>query len=259
MFGQGRAAAITNNDIAALAKEIGCHPATLEAIAQVESSGFGWFPDGRIKLLCEKHKFYQYLPESMRAEAVRRGLARKAWISPKNGGYKEQGSADQRYKIFEDMLAYHREAGFKSASYGTYQIMGFNYATCGFTSPEAMWEAFLDSEANQLEAFGNFLVKNGLRDELRLEQFEKIEEVYNGGGLNGTYAAKMREASKKLKAGKWAGWPTTWPGKNTPLTPPPAPAIVAPAPAPVVERPKQEVPPAKGSGFLGSLKRFFGV
>lgn len=257
-LGQGRAAAITNNDIAALAQSIGCHPAHLEAIAQVESAGFGWYPDGRIKILCEKHKFYQYLAESKRAAAVKKGIARERWISPKNGGYKEQSTPDERYAIFEAMLAYDRPVAFMSISMGTYQMMGFNFLTCGFTSPEDMWNAFLDSEANQLKAFGNFLVKNGLTAALKSGDFEKVETVYNGGGLNGEYAARMRTAAASLKKGKWKDYPATWPGKKEAVTQAPAPVNVTPAPAPVVP-PKQEVPPAKATGFLAGLRRIFGV
>ena len=69
-LGKGRAAAITDAEMAALADELGCHPADLEAIAKVESSGFGWFKGGRIKILFEKHWFYKFLTGAARSNAV---------------------------------------------------------------------------------------------------------------------------------------------------------------------------------------------
>ena len=80
VLGKGRAEAISARDIAQLADQLGCHPADLEAIAEVESNGFGWFADGRMKILFEKHWFYRNLTGSKRALAVKTGLARNAWI-----------------------------------------------------------------------------------------------------------------------------------------------------------------------------------
>src|SRR5690606_19061870 len=91
-LGKGRAEAITDSDIASLADSLQVHPADLEAIAEVESNGFGWFPDGRMKILFEKHWFYKYLDGTVRTNAMKSGLARKNWISPAKGGYKDQSS-----------------------------------------------------------------------------------------------------------------------------------------------------------------------
>ena len=114
MLGKGRAAAITDQDIEALALDIGCHPADLEAVAEVESGGFGWYPDGRIKILFEKHWFWKLLEADRRLEASRRGLARKAWKSPAAGGYKDQKSANQRYHLLERAMKMDKEAALKS-------------------------------------------------------------------------------------------------------------------------------------------------
>lgn len=203
MLGKGRAAAITDAEMAALADDLGCHPADLEAIAQVESSGFGWFRDGRIKILFEKHKFYKYVSDEHRNLAVRRGLARRQWISPRKGGYRDQATPDQRYNLLNEAIGLDKEAAYKSISIGRFQIMGFNYEVCGFNSAEAMFEAFVESEGNQLRAFGNFLRGNHLVGALRHRNFNTIEEGYNGGGLNGAYARKMKTEAARLRAGKW--------------------------------------------------------
>lgn len=206
MLGKGKAAAATDADIARLADSLQCHPADLEAIAEVESSGFGWFPDGRIKILFEKHWFYKLIPVEARTNAMKNGLARKNWISPKNGGYKDQATADARYKLLERAIKIDREAAFQSISIGSFQIMGFNHAICGHQTAEGMFNAFCESEVYQLSALAGFLTNKGLLSAIRSRDFQKIETVYNGGGLNGAYAQKMKVASDKLRAGKWKGY-----------------------------------------------------
>lgn len=206
MLGKGKAEAIDDSAIERLAIEFGCHPAALEAISEVESNGFGWFPDGRIKILFEKHWMYKLTSGQKQKEAVNSGVARRKWISPKNGGYKEQKSASDRYRILSRAMEIDETAALQSISMGKYQIMGFNYMVCGFASPQDMWAAFLESEKHQLRAFATFLEKKGLVSAIRRLDFDEVEEVYNGGGLKGAYARRMDEEYERLKAGKWKGW-----------------------------------------------------
>lgn len=243
MLGKGSATAVTDADIASMARALRCHPADLEAIAEVESNGFGWFPDGRIKILFEKHWFYKLLPEAKRAGAVKAGLAHKSWVSPAKGGYKDQADADSRYRLFERAIAINPDAAYQSISMGTYQIMGFNHALCGHQSAKQMFDAFCESETYQLSAFVAFLNKKGLDKAIREGDFAKVEAIYNGGGLNGAYATKMRKASERLRATKWAAWPAS------PASPAPAPS------APEKPKPQPTAPAevAKGRGIAGLI------
>lgn len=235
VLGTGRAEAITPAHVATLADELGCHPADLEAIAEVESSGFGWYPDGRMKILFEKHWMYKLTSGAARQQAVNVGVARKRWISPKKGGYRDQATPDARYGLLAKAMKISGAAAFGSISMGRFQIMGFNYEICGFTSARAMFDAFVDSEVNQLRAFANFLRKKGLVPALKRRDFDKIEEVYNGGGLGGTYARRMRDAATDLRAGKWRDYR---PGSMEPATQEPeAPSEQPPTTAPTVEPP----------------------
>lgn len=203
MLGQGRAEAITDTDIANMADSIYAHPADLEAISKVESGGFGWFDDGRIKILFEKHIFYKYLDVNTRALALLNGIARKSFVPPSKGGYKDQANAASRYKLLEQAIAMNPEGAYSSISVGRYQIMGFNHKIVGYPTAQSMFDAFCDSEVNQLKAFSKFLKTKNLTQAVRERDFERIETVYNGGGLNGAYAQKMRSWSNKLRAGKW--------------------------------------------------------
>ncbi|MEO7221128.1 MAG: N-acetylmuramidase domain-containing protein, partial [Devosia sp.] len=206
-LGKGAAVAIEDEDYVRLALDLRCHPADIEAIAQVESAGFGWFDDGRIKILFEKHWFYKLVATSgKRTAAVNARVARKNWVSPKNGGYKDQATADQRYAMLQKAIAIDEDAAYQSISVGKFQIMGFNHKLCGFPSAKAMFEAFMADEDNQLEALSEFLRGRDLVEALKASDFATIERVYNGGGLNGEYAKKMGAASAKLRRGKWANW-----------------------------------------------------
>lgn len=223
MLGKGRAEALDDGAFEALAIELACPPQNLEAIAKVESKGFGWFPDGRIKILFEKHWFYKLLKGAKRKQAVAAGLARRKWIAPKRGGYRDQKTPDDRYALLARAMDIDVEAALQSISMGTYQIMGFNHKTCGFSSAAEMWAAFLDSEKHQLRAFANFLKEKGLVRAIQTGKFDQVEEIYNGGGLNGTYAARMEEWAAKLGAGKWADWDPTSVVINHPVEHPPVP------------------------------------
>lgn len=250
-LGKGRALAIADSDIAKLADEIGCHPADLEAIAQVESNGFGWFPDGRMKILFEKHWFYKYLDDpKVRANAVKSGLARKKWMAPKDGGYKDQATATDRYRLLQKAIKINEEGAYRSTSMGSFQIMGFNYALCGFVSAKHMFVQFCDSEARQLEAFAKFLKGKGLHPALKARNFNRIEEAYNGGGLNGAYAKKMRQEADKLRAGKWRGYK---PGSMNPV--PPKPAPVEPSSTP----PLDHVPVEKEQTPMARMVKKYGL
>ena len=249
-LGKGEAIAISDADFARCADAIGCHPADLEAIAMVESGGFGWFPDGRIKILFEKHWFYKYIEGTTRTNAVKAGLARASWISPKQGGYNDQASADDRYELLEKAIKVNREGAFKSVSIGTYQIMGFNHRVCGHMTAEDMFNAFCKSEVYQLSAFVAFLKSKGLVSAIQRRDFAAVERGYNGGGLNGAYAARMKAESDKLRAGKWKNYKVG--SYGVPKTPEP----VAP-PIPIDAEPAPDAKPNLISKILSILSKLF--
>lgn len=249
MLGKGRAEAISLQDYLDLANEIRCHPADLEAIAKVESGGFGWYKDGRMKILFEKHWFYKLLKGSQRKKAVAQGLARKSWVSPRKGGYRDQRTASQRYNLLQKAMKINPAAALMSISMGRFQIMGFNYKVCGFDTVEDMWAKFLDSEKWQLHGFRMFLKNKKLEPSMRTRNFARIEKIYNGGGLGGAYARRMKQESDKLRRTKYKNW-KPGPRVKKPKEPPPLPPIMKPT-EPVKEPPK---PPEKPKeSFLTTL------
>lgn len=214
LFGTGPALALDKWAIPRVCIENGWHPAPLEAIKFVESGKFGWFRNGQIKMLPEPHVFGRRLPKSLRAKAIRQGLATRSFRATRSSGhYKRMGSPESRYAFFQKMIDFCKkynkgnlEPAYMSASYGSYQIMGFNAQRCGFKSAQDMFEKFLQGEEVQLRAFVTFLKEAGLSNAIKNGNFDLVEKKYNGGGLNGVYAKRMRAEDRKLRRGKWANW-----------------------------------------------------
>lgn len=200
MLGQGRSLPLPDGAIEHLAARYKVHPADLQAIANVESRGDAWFADGRIKILYERHIFYRELPASKRARAVREGLANKGHRG--KAQYADQTSAESRYRLLARAIEIDRNAAFRSISSGMFQIMGFNAGTCGYASAEAMFDAFVDSELAQMEAFAAFLEKNKLIPAIRARDFNRVGRVYNGD-KTGKYGARMRAEATKLRKRSW--------------------------------------------------------
>ncbi len=184
--------------IAAGAAELRCDPDYLSAVILVEAAGKGMDDSGQVKVLFEKHKFYKNLPAAKRAEAVRLGLARKVWISPKNGGYKDQPNNDAALDFLTRAIAFDEVAGLKSASYGAGQVLGENFGMCGFPTPQAFVEAMCDSEDAQIAAMVDFIKSAGLDDEVRAKDTRGFTRGYNGKGQVDAYSAKIDAAYKRI-------------------------------------------------------------
>ncbi|MCW1412223.1 N-acetylmuramidase domain-containing protein [Rhizobium sp. 1AS11] len=193
----------TAGGIEAIGKRLRCESATVTAIVDVESKGSGVDASGHVKVLFEKHRLYKQLPAGKRAAAVKAGLARKVWIAPKDGGYKEQPNNAAALALLVDAINWCRangvdeSAALKSASYGLGQVMGENYGLCGWPSVQAFVLDMCESEDKHVDAMMGFLVGSGLADEMREKDFDAIARVYNGSGQVKVYGAKMRAAYQK--------------------------------------------------------------
>jgi len=94
-----------------------------------------------------------------------------------------------------------RDAALQSASWGAFQIMGFNYKLCGFNTVQEFINAMYKGEGTQLLAFINFVKSKKLDDELRDKDWAKFAYYYNGSGYAiNKYDEKMKAAYIKFKA-----------------------------------------------------------
>ncbi len=76
------------------------------------------------------------------------------------------------------------EAAAASISMGPGQVMGFNYASAGYTSAEAMFTALKDNPIKQFEAMTDHIGSDSkLKDALNDGKYDTFATRYNGGGI----------------------------------------------------------------------------
>ena len=165
--------------LASAAADLGCELAVLRAVIDVESAGRGFLSDGSPKVLFEGHVFWRYTQG--RYERSHPTLCYPKWTK---AHYARGANADERgFREIERLahaISLNRTAAMMSASYGMFQIMGFNFPLCGFTTVRAFYDAMCLSAAEQLEAFCEYIQQIGLADELRDRRWADFARKYNG-------------------------------------------------------------------------------
>lgn len=166
---QGTAWALSADGLGAVSRNLGVHPPEIWTVLAVETSGCGYLPDLRPKILYERHIFHR----------LTQGKYDDGIISdPKAGGYGAPGA--HQYDRLTLAIAKNRTAALQSCSWGIGQIMGENYAEAGFANVEQMVVAMSESEDRQLAAMGNFLVSSRLNVPLQGHDWASFARGYNG-------------------------------------------------------------------------------
>jgi hypothetical protein len=178
------------------ANRIGCDVPAVRAVLAVEASGSGFLPDGRPKILFERHWFwkltkgkYSIYPDICSSDP---------------GGYSTGQTAQERtareYDRLDKAIALDREAAIKSASWGMPQILGVNYALCGCKSVDLFLEQMRDSESAQLNLMVEFIISRDLDDELQGKNWAGFARIYNGPAYRkNRYDEKLKAAYEKYK------------------------------------------------------------
>ncbi len=199
MIFTGAATRLADSDLPRIGHGIGVGEDELHAFLEVETSGGGFDTHGRPKMLFEPHRFYANLSGAKRTLAVKAELAYASW------GAKPY-PADS-YPRLTKALAIDETAALASASWGIGQIMGENHVSAGYASVQAMVAAFLDSEAEQLEAAVRFIKAEHLDDELRAHNWAAFARGYNGAQYaKNAYDRKLAAAFKKWAAIRDTPW-----------------------------------------------------
>lgn len=210
---KGAGKRITDRDIPRIGAMIGVGEDEMHAFMDVEAAGSGFDRYGRSKLLFEPHVFYRNLIGAKRAAAVKAGLAYAKWGAkpyPKDS-----------YPRLVAAMAIDETAALKSASWGLTQILGENFKAAGYSTVQAMVQAFMADEAAHLEAAVKFIKANKLDDELRDHNWAGFARGYNGPGY------KKNRYDSKLAAA-FAKWRKI---RDTPLGPATPAQKQAPVPA----------------------------
>ena len=184
-----------------LAGQYGVDERLALAVIAIESGGAG-FRNGELVTRFEPHVFLARFQALFRQYFQ---VGEPQWDGNQhrvnNGGAWLSFHGDQVYERVALGLAAEigRMAAFESASYGAGQIMGFNYATCGYNSAEAMVAAFRESEEAQIRAMFEYF-RNRKDDKgrscldcLRDGDMVGFAALYNGPGQAEHYAGLIRQ------------------------------------------------------------------
>jgi hypothetical protein len=91
-----------------------------------------------------------------------------------------------------------KEAALASASWGSYQIMGFHALKLGYPSVQNFVDEMYIHESNQLEAFGRYISTFGCLSHLKNKDWAKFAKCYNGPAYaQNKYDLKMAKAYQK--------------------------------------------------------------
>jgi hypothetical protein len=182
----GTTGKLTQADFIKAGQTLNCHPAMIEALALKETHGAAFLSDGRPKILFERHQFYRRLgvvrPGQTQAQAT--ALQKKAFTeapdicNPNRGGYKGDVAEYDRLARAEQ---YSVTAAQESASWGQFQIMGFNAVPIGYDSVQQFVDLMHQDIGQHLVALTRFILATpkalkGIRE----QNFALLALAYNG-------------------------------------------------------------------------------
>jgi hypothetical protein len=180
---------LNEDDYKQAAALLNCEIAAIMAVAEVESRGNGFLPDGRPTILFERHKFHAFTNGAF--DATHPGISNKT-----PGGYGNGGT--HQWSRFDEAAALNQTAAIKSCSWGKFQVMGFNFQNCGFASVQDFHAAMMKSEGEHLKAFCNFIAASNLGGALRNHKWAVLASGYNGANFKiNQYDTKLAAAYKK--------------------------------------------------------------
>ena len=176
-FAMGRnTARLSTADYQAVSKAFGVTTSLTKAVVAVEAGGSGFWNSGNLKLLYEGHIAYRETngDKALQNRLVRAGVAWRRW------GDKKYGSATTSRNRLAMALSIAGPRAFRWASYGLPQTMGFNAEMMGYKDAQAMFDAYLDGERNQLDGMFRFIDGAGLLTALKSKDWRKFAKGYNG-------------------------------------------------------------------------------
>ncbi|MHA4844400.1 N-acetylmuramidase family protein [Flavitalea antarctica] len=186
------------------AEILNCEPLVIETVAAVESGGSGFLPTGEVKILFEPHIFWKELEkagknpaEILAAKPDLKKVLYKKWMTFPYGKNSEQWPRLMKAAEVDIKIAH------LSASYGKFQIMGFNHKAAGYNHIFEFTQAHEQGEAFHLKAFSNLLLSWGLDKALQKRDWTTFAKKYNGAGYHQNTATKTDDYDFKLNAMYW--------------------------------------------------------
>lgn len=195
---------LSEQDVKDFANQYGLELAMIKAVNEIESNGKGFLVCGRPRILFEGHIFWR--------ELVKRGINAKQFVSDNNKDvlYKKwtkihykggPGEYDRLEKAINISINKDFEAAaYCSASWGSFQIMGYHYATLGYPSIGDFVSKMYEHEREHLGAFGKFIETTSFKgkkliDWVKEKNWARFAEGYNGPAYKkNKYDSKLKNA-----------------------------------------------------------------
>lgn len=175
--------------------------AAIRAFAEVESRGTGFLPDGRPVILFERHVFRrQLIAHGAKLTAVADLQVMRPDICNKSpGGY---GASVKEWERLDDAVQINRAAALESASYGAFQVMGFNWKRLGYASVQDLVNAMYKSSAAHLDSFVRYIQSDAkLLAALRAQDWPTCARLYNGANyMINQYDTRLERAFARYSA-----------------------------------------------------------
>ena len=171
---------ITESDFDRAAMLLDCEPAALKAVKKVETGDKGGFlPSGRPTILFDGHIFWQQL-RTRGINPQRVVIGNEDILYPKwTKAHYKGGEAE--YERLLRARHINEDAANASASWGMFQIMGFNHAACGEPSVASFVSSMCQSECRQLLLCVHFIRGNrSMLAALQKKDWKAFAHHYNG-------------------------------------------------------------------------------
>jgi LysM repeat protein len=183
---------LTEADWQRAATALGVDVPAIKAVAEVEAARSGFLADGRPKILFEAHQFSD-------RTGGRYDRSHPSISSPRWNRDLYVGGAGEHTRLAQ-AAALDRTAALESASWGRFQIMGFNHRAAGYGNVEAFVAAMGQGEGRQLDAFVSFIRAHpGMHAALQRHDWAGFAAAYNGPGYAANqYDTRMAEAYRRL-------------------------------------------------------------
>lgn len=188
---------LTDSDFVAGGQQVNLEPGLIHAVCDVEAPQGGFDENGLPRILFEGHQFSRLTNHvyDQSHPTISYPQWTKRFYSSTNTG---------EHARLQEASALNRDAALQSASWGKFQIMGFNYQTCGFLDIQSFINAMYKDEGAHLAAFLGFVSKDrggAMIPALREHRWADFARMYNGPGYAANkYDIKLGVAYAKYKS-----------------------------------------------------------
>lgn len=191
-------------EITSAAKALGIEPASLLAVAEVESGGKAFaLVEGRREPLIrfEGHYFDRRLSGQKRQQARAQRLA-----SPVAGAIANPATQAARWRLLARAAEIDHRAAHESVSWGIAQVMGAHWQWLGYAHIDALVAEARSGVAGQVRLMMRYIEKSGLSAALRRHDWESFARGYNGPGYKrSAYDMKIARAYEKYSTSHGQG------------------------------------------------------